>query len=325
MIVPQYWAESSARNRVRGRQVTVRRFGWSDISQQDATANADRRAREALARVVAGEKIAKRELKLPYNGADGVPIREEIISRHGNAIVTRNGYGARCLNTPDVLFADIDFDDSPSLRLKLWVYGLLFVGAVGIAWKMESKLYGLIALVLVGVLGQVMVNTLHRASLRLRGDSEQRARNRITKFIATNPDWHLRLYRTPAGLRVLAMHQTFDPRDPVVVKFFRALSADPVYVRMCLNQKCFRARVSPKPWRIGINMHIRPRPGVWPVRSEALPKRTRWVSSYEQAGRGFASCRFIAAVGASVIHPTAQAVQILHDELCQATSGLPIA
>jgi len=41
-----------------------------------------------------------------------VPIREEIVSRHGDTIITRNSYGARCLNTPNALFADITVSGS---------------------------------------------------------------------------------------------------------------------------------------------------------------------------------------------------------------------
>jgi hypothetical protein len=40
---------------------------------------------------------------MPYNGAAGVPIREEIVGRHGETVITRNSYGARCLNMPNVL------------------------------------------------------------------------------------------------------------------------------------------------------------------------------------------------------------------------------
>jgi len=95
MIVPQFWAEGRVRGRHDGRQVTVRRFGWSDTSQADAQANADDRAAEALRRVLAGERLDRREPKVPYNGADGLPIREEIVARHGDTIITRNSYGAR--------------------------------------------------------------------------------------------------------------------------------------------------------------------------------------------------------------------------------------
>ena len=41
MIVPKFWAEGRIRERVQGRQVTVRRFGWSDASQADAQAMAE--------------------------------------------------------------------------------------------------------------------------------------------------------------------------------------------------------------------------------------------------------------------------------------------
>src|SRR6185503_20645092 len=33
MIVPQYWAEARRRHRDIKRQITVRRFGWSDVSE----------------------------------------------------------------------------------------------------------------------------------------------------------------------------------------------------------------------------------------------------------------------------------------------------
>jgi len=109
MIVPQYWAEGRRQTRQRKRQITVRRWGWSDASQEEAQAMADARAREAFAQVERGEKLHRLEPKVAYNGAEGVPIREEIISRHGETVITRNIYGALCLNTPNVLFVDVDF------------------------------------------------------------------------------------------------------------------------------------------------------------------------------------------------------------------------
>ncbi len=133
------------------------------------------------------------------------------------------------------------------------------------------------------------------------------------------------MYETPAGLRVLAMHDVFDPSSPQVAGCFQELKADPIYVRMCLNQRCFRARVSPKPWRIGISQHIRPRPGVWPVKPQRLPDRRKWVAAYDATAISHASCRFLQTFGSSQTHPTAEAVRKLHDELSRAHSGLPLA
>lgn len=325
MIVPQYWAEARAQLRQQGRQMTVRRFGWSDVSQAEAQANAERRAQEALQRLWDGEKLTRREPKVSYNGADGVPIREEIVERHGDVVVTRNSYGARCLNTPNVLFADIDFEDTAPVRLIFACMALLLLAAVLVGWRLDSN-WLLAVLVLCALFGANSVaGWLYRLRLQLNGGAEGLARKRIRRFLAANLDWNLRLYRTPAGLRVVATQQTFAPDDPAVARLFAALGADPLYVRMCLRQKCFRARVSAKPWRIGIDRHLRPRPGVWPVAPERLAERREWVARYESAARAFAACSFIESVGSGVVEPAVAEVQQLHDELSGASSRLPIA
>ena len=132
----------------------------------------------------------------------------------------------------------------------------------------------------------------------------------------------MRVYRTPAGLRLLVTHR---PIDPVVSTFFAAVGADAQYVRMCRNQQCFRGRVSAKPWRVGVDHHIRPQPGVWPVRPERLPERQAWVEAYEAAAAGYAACEFVEDVGSGLVHPDVARVVRLHDDLCRASGGLPIA
>ncbi len=325
MIVPQYWAESRVQYRKQGRQVTVRRFGWSDISQADAQGNADTRAQEALERVLAGEKLRRREPKVPYNGAEGVPIREEIVSRHGASVVTRNSYGARCLNTPNVLFADVDFQVDPSCRLNLIVF-LLMAGVAGtIGWLTASRLVGAVLALVALVFTGTIAGLLHRVMQGMQGGLEAVARRRISRFVSQRPEWNLRVYRTPAGLRVLATHRTFEPNDPAVQECFRDLQADPIYVRMCLNQQCFRARVSPKPWRVGISRHVRPQPGVWPVAPDRMPERSAWIDHYESVAASYAACQLIETVGSGITHSDVRPVQELHDELSRATRPLSMA
>ena len=302
MIVPRYWAEARVRERINGRQMTVRRFGWSDTSEADASASAETRAREALQRIISGEKLPRREFKRPYNGADGMPIREEIVSRHDEAVITRNGYGARCLNTPNVLFVDVDFEDKPAFRLTVTITALLFTAAMVLGWALHSRLW-MIGLGLAALLfGHTFAVIARKLYIRATGGVEARARARIAHYVQAHPEAHLRIYRTPAGLRVLAMHRTFDPGEPAVAEMFQALGADTIYARMCLNQKCFRARVSGKPWRMGLNEHIRPRPGVWPVAPERMPDRLRWIEKYEQAAQGFSACRFVESLGAKTVN-----------------------
>jgi hypothetical protein len=323
MLVPKFWAEARVQERTARKQVTVRRFGWSDESQAEAQAMADGRAREALTNILSGQKIDRRELKRAYNGSEGVPIREEIVASYGETVLTRNSYGAVCLNTPNVLFADIDFSEWPSARLALFVLGAFICGAVALGWTLHLGL-GCAALMFALLIFYPIASRLHRWWILLSGGDEQLVRRRIDKFLNAHSDWHVRLYRTPAGLRVLAMHQTFNPSDTEVAECFRTLGTDPIYVRMCLRQQCFRARVSPKPWRIGISRHLRPT-GVWPIDPSRLPERRQWIENYEQAATNYASCRFIEGLGSGVIHPEVSDVQQIHDELCQANRALPIA
>ncbi len=325
MIVPQFWAEASRQNKIKRRSFTVRRFGWSDASQEEAQANAEARADEALARIMAGEKLIRREPKIAYNGAEGVPIREEIISRHDDSVVTRNSYGAKCLNTPDVLFVDIDFENEPRAGFTGLVALALLICFAGLAlWKRSWGLI-LVGIAVAGIGGVIASYLLHKVRLLMSGGVEARARKRIEAFAKTHPDWHLRLYRTPAGFRILVMHRLFDPCEEAVAECFRELRTDPLYAQMCIKQRCFRARVSPKPWRIGISTHMKPRPGIWPVKSEHLANRKKWIEDYDTAAGRFASCKFVESIGVRKADAKAVAIQQLHDELCRSASQLAIA
>lgn len=325
MIVPKHWAEGRIQHREGDRQITIRRFGWSDESEEHAQALADQRAGEALQRVLAGEKLPKRDPKVSYNGAEGLPIREEIVSEHGETVVTRNLYGALCLNTPNILFADVHFGEKPAMGLKLSILGLVVAVAIVSGVIAGSRNVGLVVFFCATILGSFIASALEKGS-KSRGPSpEQAGEERVKEYLARHPEWRVRLYRTPAGLRVLALHRTFDPHEAAVAEFFKAMKTDPIYARMCLNQNCFRARVSPKPWRIGIDSPLRPRPGVWPVKPEYLPARARWIAGYDEAAGAFASCRFMGEYGGGPVHPAALEVQQLHDRLCGARTDLPIA
>ena len=328
MIVPRFWAEGRIQERVAGQQVTVRRFGWSDDSPVAAQFHADQRTREAFDRIVAGEKLVRRERKMAYNGADGVPIREEIVERRGDSIVTRNGYGARCLNTPDVMFVDVDFEGSGprgSAR-ALMVIGAAVIAALVAGYATRSAMAGAAAFLLGAAFGFWRARSAGPPVAQDEDDRLAGARARVERFIQEHPDWHLRLYRTPAGLRVLAMHDVFAPSDAAVTDAFQMLGADKVYARMCRNQHCFRARLSAKPWRAGIHEHLRPRPGVWPVSPDRLAARDAWVARYEKAAERYAACRYLESVGDTLkVHLNALTVQELHDDRTRAHSGLPLA
>ncbi len=327
MIVPRYWGEARAQHRDGRRQVTVRRFGWSDDSQAAADAHARERVDEAMARILAGELLPRRELRAAYG--EGVPIREEIVEQCGDAVLTRNSYGALCLNTPDVLFADVDFEPVPEIGWRLLVrlpilLALLAIGHWLLDWAM--LLVVPLSLLLVWAANRV-VKAGNRRRYLAEGSPEQRARARIDAFAAAHPHWHLRLYRTPAGFRLLAMHATFDPSGGDVAACFEQLGVDPLFARMCRMQHCFRARVSPKPWRVGMRDKIKPRYAAWREEQRLRPERQAWIERYQRASAGHAACRYLATLGdASRSVAEARRIGDWHDALCRAeAAALPIA
>ena len=326
MIVPEYWAEAREQVRHKGRMVTVRRYGWSDESVEAAQALAQVRTREALDAILSGATLPRRELRTNY-GTAGVPIREQIVARHGDVVITRNSYGALCLNTPDVLFADVDMAERPSgCALPLGIAAA--VAAVGfvagfVAWHW-------LAGVALAVVGLWLVNRLalhrQRAAFDRDGGAEACALALVDAFSADHPDWHLRVYRTPAGLRVLAMHRTFQPQDDDAAMVFSALQADHLYTVMCKVQHCFRARLTPKPWRIGIDQRIRPPVAAWSAEQATLPERLAWIAGYQQRSNGYAACRYLRSLGdTSRVDPKAEHVRALHDAMAGADGDLPLA
>ena len=336
MIVPRFWAEASLqrpRDRSRGLgQITLRRFGWSNESQQAAQALAAERVAAAMARVDAGDKLDPREPKVPYNGADGVPIREEIIEEFENCAVTRNAYGALCLNTPDVLFGDIDIEPSIAARDRTVIaaggVGLLAYASTmisfGLAFPLAPDRLGYAVGLAFGIAAAL---SAYWAGKRLSAPSataDDVVKTRIAKFLETRPGWRIRLYRTPKGYRFIVMNRKFQAQDPEVADCFRSLLVDPVYARMCQHQACFRARLTAKPWRIGVG-RLRPNPGVWPVHPDRIQLRTAWVDEYNSKATKLASCRFLLELGTGPADGDVIRVRDFHDAQCSALTDLPLA
>ena len=95
---------------------------------------------------------------------------------------------------------------------------------------------------------------------------------------------------------------------------------------MCKVQHCFRARLTAKPWRVGITRRIRPPVAAWSAEQANLPERLAWIADYEARAKGHAACRYLRSLGDTTrVDPKAEQVRALHDELSGAASGLPLA
>lgn len=332
MEIPTYWAQHRIKTRgPKRRPAVIARYGWSDESEDAARRHAEQRATEAVADLQKGRKPTRRELKSAYLGGDGLPIREEVVSRHeeGGAVVTRNRYGARCLNVPDTLFGDIDLDPPgaawSSFKARIAWSFLAGTLALWIAWG-PFRPVKIIPLVILGILiliaGRAASRGLRRL-IRARRPPE-RALDPVRAWCESHPDWFIAVYRTPAGYRLIATHGPVDPRGGEADAFFEATGCDPIYHRMSRAQACYRARVSAKPWRAGVASRIGYR--WWPItEAAALEARAAWVKAYEAKAAGFAACRRIDTIGTGVEDAGCRAVRELHDRLSRAESSLPLA
>jgi hypothetical protein len=126
-----------------------------------------------------------------------------------------------------------------------------------------------------------------------------------------------RIYETYQGARVIVSGSDFDPRAAETKRIMDEFHCDPLYIRLCIKQGCFRARLTPKPYRMNMRRYKVPFP-----RENDDAKLQAWLAEYERESRNFNTCKFIEQVGAK--HYVSDVVQ-LHDEISGANFRQPLA
>jgi hypothetical protein len=102
-----------------------------------------------------------------------------------------------------------------------------------------------------------------------------------------------RVYETTNGFRVVVTGRDFDARAPEVANIMKDFNADALYAALCKKQNCFRARLTPKPYRIKCKGHkvVYPRDAAQEAALQA------WVKDYDYLAQNFGVCKFIKAIG----------------------------
>ncbi len=293
MHIPRYWAKAEQTVRRGQSPTTLERhlIVWrgSDLSLEDAHQQARQELAARIVRFQRGEPLGH----YPHNIR---PLREPVIQTLTNqqgeriAVVTRNAAGCLVLNTAQVMFIDLDF--ATALRPD---------------WRRS----------LADFWGRI---TGRRTT---QPDVEQRLLARVQDWHAREARaWQVRVYRTRAGLRLLVGHQRFDPTAATTGKLMNHLQSDQRYIRLCAIQACFRARLTPKPHRIGL--HRPPDRYPWTTTDE-INRQHQWEAVYAARSQGFAVCRWLCDLGPPTLHPDAWDIQRFHDTQTLATSGKPLA
>jgi len=145
--------------------------------------------------------------------------------------------------------------------------------------------------------------------------------DRIRK-VAARPEYRevtIRVYKTCAGYRLLLPRGGFEPGSEPMEKLMADFNSDALYAQLCCAQHCYRARLTPKPYRIG-QSGIK---AVWPTTPEHELRLNRWLERYQEKSEHFATCHYLESLGPYIgkLDP----VIGYHDEMTRAATTLPLA
>jgi hypothetical protein len=256
-----------------------------------SAAEASAVARERLGSILANARSGTRgERYYPR-----VPLREPILdelSIDGEQFlaVTRNRYGAEILNTDRLLIADVDLPElsEPVGRSRRW-------------WSRRPP-------------------PAEPAGAEAAPVAERLGA--IESWARANPALGVVVYRTASGLRVFVTGLAQPASSAESERILTELGADPIYRELCRTHGTFRARLTPKPWRLP---RFKAPLGQWPFESDRAEARfERWLADYQAASIGYAVCRRLAILGP---YPSTVESQIIerHDDRTRVASALPLA
>lgn len=276
MRIPTYWAKDTYTAPDRnGKQVSFSAWGWSFESMISAKKMAAEKAKNVWRRFDNHQTINSYEYLEQ-------PLREEIIHtvKKGEdtiAIITRNRYGALVLNSASVLFADVDL---PPLKTDGFLDSILLF--------FSSK----------------------RKAERIKQLEDERLEP-IQQWSKHHPGRSFRIYRTAAGFRLLFTDQLYVPVSSDVQYLLKKLGSDDLYIKLTLKQVCFRARLTPKPWRCGCTCP----PNRYPWENQKEEKKYRqWEKEYAACSESFGVCKLYGIYGHDSKNDQISTIIQLHDQ-----------
>ncbi|HBD13154.1 MAG TPA: hypothetical protein DCZ13_13460 [Porticoccaceae bacterium] len=136
----------------------------------------------------------------------------------------------------------------------------------------------------------------------------------IRRFPQLGTDF--RIYETAKGIRIIGS-KYIDPADPGNRRLLRKLNIDWLYLVLSSKQQCYRARLTPKPYRMRIKT-IRVRT---PLACETEAYQS-WAQMYGEASRAYSVVRLIKTLGQDFSNDR---VIKFHDAQCNAHKDLKLA
>lgn len=125
-----------------------------------------------------------------------------------------------------------------------------------------------------------------------------------------------RIYETTKGVRVIGK-KYIEPGDNRYTSLMRKLFVDWIYIQMTRKQNCYRARVTPKPYRMRMQT-IRIKSPL-DCEQEAY---IEWSKTYQSNAENYSVVRLLETTGQDFSH---EPVIRLHDQLCNARRNRQLA
>lgn len=151
-----------------------------------------------------------------------------------------------------------------------------------------------------------------------------KAKERIVQMVhrvasAKYSDLSFSIYETAKGIRLLLSSRTFKPSAVETKKLFRDFHTDRLYERLCRQQNCFRARLTPKPNRIKMQSCTKfncPNAG-----GEDRSQMDKWIAEYNSKSEKYATCQLIGKIGS----PAKSSVINYHDDVTKIAAKMSLA
>ena len=212
------------------------------------------------------------------------PIREEVLRTLTPLnVVTRNRYGAEVLNSADLVFVDVDGELPRSKSIFVELLQELF---------------------------------FRNAPSQGNDDALERVVALAERAGCGNAP--IRVYRTRAGYRLI-IDCVLEGKDSG--KLRTAFRADRLYAPLCRVQNCYRARLTPKPYRIRLPKCQFNYPE---TDQTILTIQQNWLKNYYDRSKRYAVCHYLGSLNAPE-GLSGHSVIRHHDECTGAMTDLPLA
>jgi hypothetical protein len=153
-------------------------------------------------------------------------------------------------------------------------------------------------------------------------DKQAQALEKIKACQKIHPNLNFIVYQTFAGFRIIITGHNYAASTKQTIALFEELGVDKLYAKLCRVQECYRARLTPKPWRCKSTTP----PYRFPrVNAEQQSLFEIWREGYEENSEKYAVCYKVEQLGKRYVSADIDKIISLHDDYVLKQKKLPLA